>query len=736
MTELTAQIVVAVHQVDRPIRRACESVLSCPEAGVIVVAHGVDPQDLDLPDSSRLEVVACAEGIGFPGVPFNRGIASARADLVGVMGSDDWFEEGALTALISRQRADRADVVLAPLTFQGAGRELNPLTWRNRQLQAARDRLFYRTAPLGLIRRELAQNPRYQFREDVHVGEDFQPGVRLWTDGLSVSYYPQDPAYTVGSDARERVTLRPRALADRLAPIELLLADPEVRALPRRTRTSLAVKLLRVHVLGTLEQDAQRDALTAQDWRHFAQLTRKIAAFAPPARHRFTAADQRLLAAVVQADADGFTRELSGRSQLPLWTRILPRNPFLALTPEANLRSTAVGKVIGKQVRQRPPAGRKLLIISYSNIPSDARVLKQVQRLSQDWEVTTCSYGPAPDGVAHHFSIPPEAQKLDLYGRYITLHWYRLAYWRQAAVAASWRLLKGNRFDLILADEVDALPVAVRLRPRVGILVDLHEHTPSLMSQIPLWDRRIRPYYEWLCRLYLPQSQAATTVGEGIAVKYEELTGVRPSVVTNATPYQDLSPQPVNEPIRLVHHGVAQRARAIHLMIEALIASPRNFTFDLYLMPNEPAYLEELKALADQSQGKVRVLDPLPYRELVPTLNQYDLGIFVLPPVSLNKELALPNKFFDFVQARLGILIGPSVEMASIVNQLDLGLVTDDFSVEATVRALDGIDADQVARWKQNSDRAARALSAETQVEEWARQLKRIWAQSASRDAR
>lgn len=154
-------------------------------------------------------------------------------------------------------------------------------------------------------------------------------------------------------------------------------------------------------------------------------------------------------------------------------------------------------------------------------------------------------------------------------------------------------------------------------------------------------------------------------------------------------------------------------------------------------MHDRSTQLNELDSLiANQSPGMVQVLNPLPFRELVPTLNQYDLGIFVLPPVSLNKELALPNKFFDFVQARLGILIGPSVEMASIVNQLDLGLVTDDFSVEATVRALDGIDASQVARWKQNSDRAARSLSAEMQVEEWALQLKRIWAQSASSDGR
>ena len=36
-----------------------------------------------------------------------------------------------------------------------------------------------------------------------------------------------------------------------------------------------------------------------------------------------------------------------------------------------------------------------LLILSFSPIASDARVLKQVRMLAQDHDVTTCGYGPA-----------------------------------------------------------------------------------------------------------------------------------------------------------------------------------------------------------------------------------------------------------------------------------------------------------------------------------------------------
>ena len=40
---------------------------------------------------------------------------------------------------------------------------------------------------------------------------------------------------------------------------------------------------------------------------------------------------------------------------------------------------------------------KKLLIISFSPIARDARVLKQVRLFTPKYEVTTCGFGPAPE---------------------------------------------------------------------------------------------------------------------------------------------------------------------------------------------------------------------------------------------------------------------------------------------------------------------------------------------------
>lgn len=361
-----------------------------------------------------------------------------------------------------------------------------------------------------------------------------------------------------------------------------------------------------------------------------------------------------------------------------------------------------------------------MLILSFSPIAGDARVLKQVQRFTRDFDVTTCGYGPAPDGVAEHISIPDEQRYNDLNGRLITLKMYRRAYWRLSAVRWSREHLHGRQFDVAIANDVEAVPVAVELRPRNGVLADLHEYSPRLHDDDPRWFARITPWFEWVVRRYVTRADAWTTVSRGIVDEYEKNFGFRAELVTNATPYQRLSPGDVGNPIRLVHSGACLRKRHLHVMVEAALAASSNVTLDLYLTANDPVYLDELKTLAAGSD-RVTVHDPVPYAELLTTLNAYDVGIHVLPATTFNNKLALPNKIFDYLQARLGVLIGPSEEMTYYIGRYGIGEVTTDFSREAITAAMNGLSQESVTGFKQNADRAAEELAGEHQVDIWER---------------
>ncbi|WP_194092441.1 glycosyltransferase [Ornithinimicrobium flavum] len=362
-----------------------------------------------------------------------------------------------------------------------------------------------------------------------------------------------------------------------------------------------------------------------------------------------------------------------------------------------------------------------LLVLSFSPLRSDARVLRQVQLLAERYAVTTLGYGEAPDGVVEHLRLPDDVVSWHKDRRLLLSRRFETAYRTSPVVQAAARLLEGRRarFDVVLADDIDTVPLALDLAPRGGVHADLHEYHPRQNEELLRWRLFVAPYYRWLVRTYGTRADSVTTVAEGIAREYRLRFGLRAGVVVNAPHFVDLEPAPVHEPLRLVHSGNAQRHR-LDVLLEAMELVTAPMTLDLYLMPNDPAYLAELQARYAASD-RVRLHPPVAPADLPATLNAHDVGVYVLPPVSFNHLWALPNKIFDFVQGRLALVVGPSPEMAGLVRRHGLGVVTDDFSAAALARALDRLTPADVAAGKTASHAAAHELSAEQQVRGWAR---------------
>jgi hypothetical protein len=158
------------------------------------------------------------------------------------------------------------------------------------------------------------------------------------------------------------------------------------------------------------------------------------------------------------------------------------------------------------------------------------------------------------------------------------------------------------------------------------------------------------------------------------------------------------------------------RNRGLEELVASMAMVSRPMTLDLYLVPSDPALLAELRAAAGPT---VSVHQPVPYQRLVPALSCFDVGVFVLPPRTFSYAHALPNKFFDFVQARLALVVGPTPEMAELVDEHRLGWVADDFSVEALVAVLDSLEPEAIDVAKAAAHIAAPLLSAERNSQGW-----------------
>lgn len=348
-----------------------------------------------------------------------------------------------------------------------------------------------------------------------------------------------------------------------------------------------------------------------------------------------------------------------------------------------------------------------------------------------EYAVTTCSPGPSPHPDVEHLEMTGALplrrsfpnRVLDELARR-TERFSRL-YFLTDGVQNVTQLLRDRTFDAVIANDAETVGVACRLFGGARVHADLHEFFPDMgFDDTPL-GRRQRRYWSWMTREHVSQAVSSTTVAEGIAQRYHEY-GVFPGVVTNSTHLRDLTARPVDGPIRIVHSGNPFHERSLGEIMRAVASSPADVRFDLYLTKEPADRRAEFVSLAAELGDRIAVHDAVPQSELIETLNRHDVGIHVLQPVSTNNTMALPNKFFDFVQARLGIIIGPSPEMRRILEKYGLGVVTDGFDEKAIQRAIDSLTPDNVMRYKLASDDAAGALSAEQQVETWARAVDAI----------
>jgi glycosyltransferase involved in cell wall biosynthesis len=371
----------------------------------------------------------------------------------------------------------------------------------------------------------------------------------------------------------------------------------------------------------------------------------------------------------------------------------------------------------GIEHQPRRHAGR-ILIVYLGQLTNVARVARHVDFLRADYEVVVAAWGPDPRIPGAEFIELPTTGgsraaaagriALRLADRYDQAYWRdpRMRHWR-ALIAAALPL------DAILVNHLAAVPLALAVDRSVPVIFDAHEHwTSESVSWTWRQRRSMRGAHEWIVDRHVPRTAAMMTVSAGIARDFHARCGVSPRLVTNAPFFEDLLPTAVDdERIRLVHVGLADERRRLEDTIEAVTMLDDRFSLDL-ILGRDNAYRRRLEKLAAQ-HARIRVLAPVPSNELLSVANRYDVGVFLLPGQNPNQVHVLPNKLFDYIQARLAVAIGPSVEMAAIVRQWDCGVVSESFEPASLAVALAALDGATVERMKRNADRAAQVLTAE-----------------------
>lgn len=301
---------------------------------------------------------------------------------------------------------------------------------------------------------------------------------------------------------------------------------------------------------------------------------------------------------------------------------------------------------------------------------------------------------------------------------------------------ANWALLRyvlRIRPSIVTANDLDTL-----LAARVGagllrrpVVYDAHEFYTDTGELV----RRpvARAVWRALEALLYPGLHHRLTVHAGIAALYRQRypRAAAPAVVPNL-PLARPAPAPLPSAAarRLLYQGGVQRGRGLELALRALALMA-----DTELWVAGGGYhLAALQALAEQLgvQARVRWLGWVDFAALAALTPQASVGLSLEQPDAPNLAHSAPNKLYDYLQARLPVVVAPRPVHTGVVQAYGCGRVLAADTPQAlaeAVRAL--LDAPQAyAAAQAGAERAAQALTWQAHAPE----LLSVYAAAAAQD--
>jgi glycosyltransferase involved in cell wall biosynthesis len=273
-----------------------------------------------------------------------------------------------------------------------------------------------------------------------------------------------------------------------------------------------------------------------------------------------------------------------------------------------------------------------------------------------------------------------------------------------------------NSYDLIIAEDLQLLPFVFEVKGTAKVLFDAREYYPRQLEDDRWFELFEKKYRLYLCSQFLSKCDAMITVSDGLRKEYHKVFGVNSEVIWSTPNYFDCKVKKTSpENIRMVYHGAANRNRKIENLIEIVRLLDDRFTLDLYLVSNLD-YQNELKLVAEK-ENRVKFQDPIPFKDIIPKLNEYDIGLIYFESTTFNLEFSLPNKFFEYIQARLLIAIGPSPDMKTLVDYYQFGVISSEFTVQSMVNSLSNLNSDDIDLAKKNSSKAAHLINFQKESE-------------------
>ena len=339
----------------------------------------------------------------------------------------------------------------------------------------------------------------------------------------------------------------------------------------------------------------------------------------------------------------------------------------------------------------------KVCLVTWGHDPLDDRIFfKEALSLGKVYpRVTILATGPRK--IQHVGEI-----KVVSVGRSRLFPW---TMWRLCMAA------RGERAHFYHLHEPQLLPLALffRLLYRVKIIYDVHEHLPEMIRDFSTRPRKVAALLAAFFSqvdISLARCADAVLVTTGLLESRYARIDSRVVAIYNY-PRTDLFDGTHKPPEALrrryassrivLYHGQIGRMRNIPLLIEAVKVVAQRVK-DLKLLLMGPVYgnsyrAQLLKLMRDKHVHElVELLDPVPHQQVPDYIALSQVGLVVLPPLSVFTK-NIPIKLFEYMACAVPVVGGRLPPIERFVRAANCGILVDPTDskeiAEAIVRLLE-----------------------------------------------
>jgi glycosyltransferase involved in cell wall biosynthesis len=279
-------------------------------------------------------------------------------------------------------------------------------------------------------------------------------------------------------------------------------------------------------------------------------------------------------------------------------------------------------------------------------------------------------------------------------------------------------LLLVKKADIYLSNDLDTLLanyLASRMKHK-DLVYDSHEYyteTPELVKR-----KLVQKIWKRIESRIFPKLKTVYTVNESIANLFRKKYNVPVEVIRNMPYRQEYKKEktrmelglPEGKKIILLQGAGINVQRGTEEMIEAM----QYLDQAVFVIIGGGDVLSLLKQQVKdmQLQDKVTFIPKMPFKDLYRYSVHADIAVTLDKDTNINYSFSLPNKLFDYIQARVPVLASDLIEIKSVIDKYKIGKVISSYKARDIAQAITEMlqDGVQYEIWKENLNLAAEEL--------------------------